>query len=374
MRANVVEHPDAIAALRPDWRRLAERRGNFFISPQWAEAWLTTFGSERPFIVAVRDGDERLRGVLPLVMAAGRPRTLRFAGAALGDDFHPAAAVADEAAVAAATAALLDERRSQWSLLALENITAEEGWPRRLARGLTTFTRPAEGHFEIALDGMSWEEYLASRSGNFRQDLRRKERRLGEHAVRYRRTDSEDTLENDLATFFALHDLRWSDPGASTLAGSGARDFVRTLARAALAEGWLRLWFLELDGRPAAAWLGWLVADRYAYYQFGRDPSFARHSLGLLLLARTVRDACEEGAAVYDLLAGTESYKRRFATSEHATTTIVVSRRLHPATALAAADVGLRRASRALPPGVRDRAQRAARRLLRKLPTSPPSA
>jgi CelD/BcsL family acetyltransferase involved in cellulose biosynthesis len=371
MRAEVVEQADALAALAPDWRRLAERRGNVFVSPEWSEAWLGAFPSERPFVLAVRDGDSRLRGVLPLMVASGRPRTLHFAGAALGDDFHPAAASGDERDVAAAAGAVLRERRNEWSVIALENVTAGDVWTRRLAAGLSTLARPADAHLEIALDGLSWDEYLAGRSSSFRKAVRREERALGaEHDLRYRRTTSVEELDEDLATFFALHDLRWAERRGSTLNSAPAREFVRRLAHAALAAGWLRLWFLELDGRAVAAWLGWRVGDRYAHYQSGRDPGFRRHSPGFLLQARTVRDACEEGAAVYDLLAGAESYKRRFATSEHATTTLLVTRRLHPARLLVTTEIVLRRVSAVLPPTLRDHAKRGARRFLGKLPTT----
>jgi CelD/BcsL family acetyltransferase involved in cellulose biosynthesis len=372
MTAKVLERRDEIEAVTADWQRLAERCGNFFVTPQWTDAWLSTFPSERPFVIAVRDEEGRLRGVLPMTLAAGRLRTLRFAGAALGDDFHPAATPADGSEVAEAAATAIRERRSQWSLVAFDNVNADDPWRDRVGQGLNTFVRRAEGHLEVALNGTTWEEYLAGRSRNFRQALRRNERLADDQAVRYRRTTSPEALDQDLTTFFALHDQRWARRGTSTLAAPRARDFVRRFAHTALAAGWLRLWFLELDGRAVAAWLGWRLGDRYSYYQSGRDPTVARPSVGYLLMARTIREACDEHAAVYDMLAGTESYKRRFATSEHETVTVLLSRRLHPANVLAAAEVGLRRASLTLPPRIRGRVHQGARRLLDKLPATRP--
>jgi CelD/BcsL family acetyltransferase involved in cellulose biosynthesis len=134
-----------------------------------------------------------------------------------------------------------------------------------------------------------------------------------------------------------------------------ARAALTSFAGAAFRAGWLRLWILEVDGRPAAAWYGWHLGGRYAYYQAGLDPDWSSSSLGFLLLARTVRAAFEEGAEVYELLAGAEGFKRRFATGEEEVETIVVSRQGRPERAITAVGVGVRRLGRRLPHGLRNR-------------------
>jgi CelD/BcsL family acetyltransferase involved in cellulose biosynthesis len=73
----------------------------------------------------------------------------------------------------------------------------------------------------------------------------------------------------------------------------------------------LRLWILELDGRPAAAWHGFRVGSVTDYYQAGRDPTYERLSVGFVLLAHTIRAAIEEGVAEYRLGRGAEPFKYR---------------------------------------------------------------
>jgi hypothetical protein len=73
-----------------------------------------------------------------------------------------------------------------------------------------------------------------------------------------------------------------------------------------------------------------------------------QRSAGLVLLGRTVRDAIEEGAMEYDLLAGGDAYKRRFETGLREARTLVVTPRFHPARAAAAVGVGARRLARRL--------------------------
>ena len=109
--------------------------------------------------------------------------------------------------------------------------------------------------------------------------------------------------------YFHLHDKRFADRGGSSLSAERTRSFHREFAAAALEQGWLRLWFLELDGLPAAAWYGWRLGERYSYYNSGFDPAFAALSPGLVLISAVIESAFQEGAAEFDFLLGGESYK-----------------------------------------------------------------
>ena len=48
---------------------------------------------------------------------------------------------------------------------------------------------------------------------------------------------------------------------------------------------------------------------KFLYYQSGYDPAWRSKSVGLVLLAHTVRDAFAEGLAEFDFLRGDEPYK-----------------------------------------------------------------
>jgi CelD/BcsL family acetyltransferase involved in cellulose biosynthesis len=73
---------------------------------------------------------------------------------------------------------------------------------------------------------------------------------------------------------------------------------------------------MELEGVPAAAWLGYRFAGIESYYQAGRDPAWGNLSVGLVLLAHTIRAALEDGLGEYRFLCGSEGYKFRFATED----------------------------------------------------------
>ncbi|HET8651942.1 MAG TPA: GNAT family N-acetyltransferase [Gaiellaceae bacterium] len=352
---DVVTDLAALADFERAWRALAESRENAFISPEWFRAWLARQpGETAPWVVVVRD-EEGLRGLLPLVISLReRPRRLRFAGGPFGDYFHPVSAAQDEETVAFAAANVLAQRKGDWSVIILDNVDIAAQWVVSLRRWSMRRLAAVEDHREVLpyidLSGISsWDDYLATRSRKFRAHLRRELRVLErDHAVRFRRTLSAAELTADVSAFLDLHERRWQTRGTSTLSRPGAHSALLNFAAAALDAGWLRLWFLEIDEQPIAAWFGWRIGQRYAHYQSGLDPAWSRRSAGIVLLGRTIRDAIEEGAAQYDMLSGGEAYKQRFANGDRQTRTLVLTRAWHPVRVLATTSIAMRRVARRL--------------------------
>lgn len=347
-----------------EWRALAEQGGNAFLSPEWFRAWLRAYGDGvEPFVPLVHGEGGSLRGLLPLALdRAGHPRVCRIAGANLGDRFHPVCAPGDEAEVAAEVGRSLASSPAPWSVIALTHVQTEPAWVEALAEGTGARVRMRQRiagplpYLELGAYG-GWEEYLQSRSSNFRQQVRRFTRRAAEAgAMRLRRTEQPEELPADMETFFRLHDLRFGPRGGSTLSSERAQAFQRDFAASALRRGWLRLWFLELDGVPAAAWYGWRLGDRYSYYNSGLDPSHSELRPGLVLLAAVIQSAFEEGAAEFDFLLGDERYKYRFAEGERTVSDVAIARSLpNPAGVLTGAEYGARALVRRLPVSVRQR-------------------
>jgi CelD/BcsL family acetyltransferase involved in cellulose biosynthesis len=88
----------------------------------------------------------------------------------------------------------------------------------------------------------------------------------------------------------------------------------------------LRLWRLELDGVPVAAWYGFRFGDTEFAYQSGRDPTHEREGVGLVLLAHTIRESLEQGIRAYRFLRGGEAYKAHFADADEPVTTWALAR------------------------------------------------
>jgi CelD/BcsL family acetyltransferase involved in cellulose biosynthesis len=319
-------------AAREEWNELAEQAGNIFSTWEWNSIWWRHFGSGRtPLVTAYRSTTGRLVALLPLYLWSERPfRIVRFVGHHVADQLGPICLPNDRIPVSDAVTAALS--RYEADIFLGENLSIDEGWRSRLnAKILTRDASPA-----LYFDG-GWEEFLASRSSNLREQIRARERRLArKHDLHYRQTASQDELQKDLDTLFALHKLRWG--GRPTrFAKYGA--FHREFAACALNHGWLRLWFLEIDGRPRAAWYGFRFADSTSFYQGGRDPAWDKNSVGFVLLMHSIREALEDGIAEYRFLRGGEGYKYRFANLDRAVETVGLARGATPRAVLATARV-----------------------------------
>jgi CelD/BcsL family acetyltransferase involved in cellulose biosynthesis len=309
---------------RAEWDGLAERIGNVFATAEWAMSWWRHWGRSRPqLVISCRRPDGALTAMLPLYLAADRPlRVLRFIGHGAGDVLGPICSPQDRGQTASALQRLLAGSGFRWDLLVAQQVPAANGWAGALGGHVLRRERCPT----LALDWPSWDDYLASRSANFRQQVRRRERRLTrQYDLRFRCTTTGDTLYKDLDVLFALHDARWGADASSALAGP-RRAFHREFAARALQHGWLRLWFLELGGAPAAAWYGFRLGGIESYYQAGRDPSWDGWSVGAVLLAHTIRTALEEGMREYRFLRGGEAYKDRFTDDQGELETFLVSR------------------------------------------------
>ena len=107
---------------------------------------------------------------------------------------------------------------------------------------------------------------------------------------------------------------------------------------------------LELDGRPAAALYNLRFAGSESYYQAGRDPRYARWSVGFLLQCRAIADAIEDGVSEYRFLRGAEPYKYRLADGDSGVVTAGVAASAAGRAALAAATLKrrLRRRARSM--------------------------
>jgi CelD/BcsL family acetyltransferase involved in cellulose biosynthesis len=331
----IVERVPTLDAARAEWSALADAGGNLFGTWEWARAWWDIYGDdERLHLHVVRDPSGAARAILPLYAWRHGPMPIaRFIGHGAADELGPVCAPADRPLAARALRHALARSLGRGAVVYAERLPGAQGWPDLLGtRAVRRESTPA-----LAIEGRTWDEWLASRSRNFREQVRRRERKLGrEHDLAFRRVDDPDALDEAMDVLFALHDARWGE--ASGAFTPERRVLHLAFARRALERGWLRLWFADLDGRPAAAWLGFRFADALWYYQAGRDPAHERANVGFVLLSHTIRTAFEDELAEYRFLLGDEPYKERFASHDPGLDTLVAGARPLAAAAPFAAD------------------------------------
>jgi len=160
----------------------------------------------------------------------------------------------------------------------------------------------------VALPG-SFEEYLERLGKKERHELRRKMRRSEEllPGLAFRVTRTPDELVNDLPSFLRL--LRKSHPAKEAFMDASMATFFREVAEGFLASGHLRLAFLSAQGVDVASVFQLRTAGALLLYNSGYDPDHRAANPGLVLIARSIGQAIDEGCPEYDFLRGMERYK-----------------------------------------------------------------
>ncbi len=301
------------------WNRLALAANNLFATRDWAETCWEHFGEGEPLVLTDDDADPSI--VMALHRSGRLVRQWRMIGSGPADQLGPACAPEHRDKARELLRTFLD-RDHGWDVTVLHDVATDEGWD--LLPGASEVRRVPSPVLSLPSD--DWETFLLGRSKSFREQLRRKRKKLEREAHPTLRLATPQTLAADLETFFSLHQLRWGDD--APLAHGAQREFQVAFARRAADHGWLRLWFLEVDGRAVATSLGYRFGDAEYFYQSGRDPAFEHLSVGAVMMGHAIQGAVESGAVEYRLLRGDEGYKARWADHDRAVQTVAVARSL----------------------------------------------
>jgi CelD/BcsL family acetyltransferase involved in cellulose biosynthesis len=310
---------DEFATLREEWQELlrSSQTDNPFLTWEWLHAWWTHFGtSDRLRLIVVRSGG-RLIAIAPLHLVASPLywfSRLEFLGTGeAGSDYLDF--IVRHGAEAEALACIADFLISHRLTLRLAHLPPASH-AAQLARHLTdagwTASSAEDGVCPIVkLDGHTFESFLGSLGASHRANVRRRLRGIArEFDVRFETVTGDTERREMLDALASFHARRYHGRGGSTAFSTPTvRAFHEQATRSALDCGWLRMYALRLDGHLAAVMYGFHYGGRFYFYQHGHDDRYASHSVGLILMARTVGAAIEEGALEFDMLWGTESYK-----------------------------------------------------------------
>jgi CelD/BcsL family acetyltransferase involved in cellulose biosynthesis len=295
-------------ALAREWSDLLARcSGNtIFLTPDWQQTWWRYAGEGELALIAVRAGEE-LVGVAPMIHTGN---DWGFAGGAEVADFLDV--IAAEGHGADVADAVLDFLTPRGGRVELRNLrpdavgaTIIPELARR--RGLAPVLEREDVSPKVDLPE-DWDSYLQSLTKKDRHELRRKLRRLMSAGdVRYYVANDAATRSADVDDFLRLH--RHSADEKAAFMNQRMEQFFRGLVDEFSPRGWLRLYFLEIDGTRVASVILFDYGGEFLLYNSGYDPAYSHLSVGLLLKAFCLRDAIDERRKVFDFLQGNEPYK-----------------------------------------------------------------
>ena len=329
LTVQTLSEPSAFAALGSEWTELLEASDSdgFFLTWEWLFTWWKHLAEgRRLFILTVRSGEE----LLAIAPFAIRPATLDRvpplsciellgSGTAGSDYLDVIVRRHSEYQVARALAEHLACERQ---MLSLARVRSSSSSAQSLAAhldslGWSVSETSSETCPVVRREGPDFTSYLQSLGAEHRYAFRRKLKKLTQrHRVSLDAARSEDERREAMRILIGLHQARWRERGKSEAFDSDAMiSFHDEVSALALRRGWLRLFVLRLDGRPAAALYGFRYRDVFYFYQSGFDPALAKESVGLVTMGLSIESSFAEGVAEFDLLHGDESYKFHWANS-----------------------------------------------------------
>ncbi|MFQ5398655.1 MAG: GNAT family N-acetyltransferase [Anaerolineae bacterium] len=242
---------------------------------------------------------------------------LYFNGCVEETDYLDLIALADqaEAAWTAVFECLHSPEAPPWKTIDLCNIPADSPTrtilPRLAARYGLSFAESVHEVCPIIKLPQSFAAYLEGLDKKQRHEVRRKLRRAAGAGAEVVTVGPDDDLEQAVNAFLDL--LQKSTVEKREWLNDGRRAVFHETARDALEAGILQLMFIEVEGQKAAALFNFDYRSRIWVYNSGLNPAlFGNLSLGVVLTARSIEMAIENGRAVFDFLRGNETYKYRF--------------------------------------------------------------
>lgn len=305
MKTRVVTSLREFDALAPLWREVLEERGERspFVSHDWFATCWRGAGPNRHREVTILEDSAGPVALFPLVRwratRHGLPvRVLGFLDMpdAPFNEFVVARGLdeAIERFVASLAA------RGDWDVLSLAKIPAHSAMLKTLeaaAADLSCRTIEHEARPYLAVRGR-WHDYLAERGPAFAATQDGIRARL--HQTGHVTIDEHRDVDPDGPVFAELMDVSrhlWKEPTrVAVLTSRGMPRFFRELTPRLVANGWLRVWMLRLDGRPVASEYQLAVGDTVYALRGDGDPAAAELQPGRALTERIVRSVFDRGS------------------------------------------------------------------------------
>jgi CelD/BcsL family acetyltransferase involved in cellulose biosynthesis len=322
MQTEIYTIATAFDTLAEEWACLFDRAVNppFFMTHRYQRLWWQSLGNDNLALITVRTQTGQLVGLAPLygsINAAGE-QELSFVGCVDISDYLDL--LVDRDYVAPVHEALLNflagPAAPVWDKLYLCSLPHTSPTHTALAQAAH-----ARGwHVTVAQQDVcpvitlpnTWDDYLAGIDKKQRHEIRRKIRKVEtETRVNWYAVEAAAAMPAAMDDFIGLHQKSTRDKEdfwSETLIR-----FFKSMAVEMAQAGWIKLYFIELNGIKAASMLCFDFNNEFLLYNSGYDPDqFANLSPGNVLTSYTIQEAIRLGRRRYDFLRGDEVYKFRF--------------------------------------------------------------
>jgi CelD/BcsL family acetyltransferase involved in cellulose biosynthesis len=317
--------------LEPIWNRLVKLSGadHPFLTHEWVRVWWNCFGADASLrIILVKAGAEPV-AIAPFMLTHDRKygfkmRRLRL----IHNDHTPKCGfimTGDTKEIYGAIWNRLLEEKEQWDFIEFPQMSAESETREQLEHlaaenGFITGIVLSNNSPYVRLTG-SWESYTKHLRKHHRSNINNRLNRLQKLGpVNLELVSSQEELSEALEEGYRLEAAAWKgDEGTAIDSSAELREFYTTFARVAADRGWLRLYFLKVDGKRIAFDYCICYQNKLYSLKIGYDPEFASYSPCNLLKYLMMREVFELGLAEKHFLGTDDKWKLDWAqhTQQH---------------------------------------------------------
>lgn len=322
-----VTEVDDFESIRDVWNEiLVENRfgNNIFLTVDWLSTWWKHFGRQRKLLLLTVEENNQVIGIAPMMFtkyklpAFGSIRKIEFLGTR-HSDYNNFIIAAKERECVKRIIDYLSEAE-EWDWIELKEIPESLNYSKLLFTGPSSELEIKERVCNlcpyISLP-KKFESLTKTFSKNMRQNLNRYFRKIqAEHNVDFRRfNEAGYSVKEAMNIFIRLHELKWNadgQPGA--FAEETFRNFHMDIAESLAQNDQLGIYFLLVDGEPAATQYTFEYYQKMYYYLAGYLPEYSNFSVGNLLIMLLLKRCIGRGFTEYDMTRGGEPYKMQWTT------------------------------------------------------------
>jgi CelD/BcsL family acetyltransferase involved in cellulose biosynthesis len=157
----------------------------------------------------------------------------------------------------------------------------------------------------------TWDDYFEGLHRKYRSNIRNRLSRLCKMgAVEFEAFSTEDEIAHSLQAGLEIEAKAWKgQAGTAILCHSDLLAFYQNFAQRAAEQGWMKLYFLTLNGRKIAFSYSLLYHKTLYMLKPGYDPALAPLSPSNLLCSMMIKDAFKLGLREFDFLGTNDEWK-----------------------------------------------------------------
>lgn len=284
----------------------------------WLSTWWRHFGGERKLLLLAVEEDNQILGIAPMMLskyklpAFGSIRKIEFLGTRHSDYNNFIISKKEIESVRCITEYLYQSE--DWDWIELKEIP-DINYSKQL------FSNPSlQLEFNERVCNLcpyvtlpkKFESLQKTLGRNLRQNLNRYLRKIEkDHTISFKKYDEAGfSVKEAMNLLIKFHEAKWqSDGKPGAFADDTFRDFHMDIAESFAQKGWLGIYFLMVDGEPAAIQYTFEYYQKMYYYLGGFLPWYSDFSIGNLLIMFLLKDCIKRNFKEYDMLRGDEPYK-----------------------------------------------------------------